>query len=93
MAMNGAGELLSFMGRHASWQRAEGVPVVVRVVRLGSARVEGEGTRIGTVRRPTRDPLSQCANFPVGCCREDESHGHRLLVLRALLAERGARLQ
>jgi len=28
--------------------------VVVRVVRLGSARVEGEGTRIGTVRRPPR---------------------------------------
>ena len=28
--------------------------MVVRVVRLGSARVEGEGTRIGTVRRPPR---------------------------------------
>jgi len=28
--------------------------VVVRVVRLGSARAEGEGTRIGTVRRPPR---------------------------------------
>jgi uncharacterized protein YeaO (DUF488 family) len=28
--------------------------MVVRVVRLGSARVEGEGTRIGTVRRPQR---------------------------------------
>jgi len=28
--------------------------VVVRVVRLGSARVRGEGTRIGTVRRPPR---------------------------------------
>jgi len=26
----------------------------VRVVRLGSARVAGEGTRIGTVRRPPR---------------------------------------
>jgi uncharacterized protein YeaO (DUF488 family) len=26
----------------------------VRVVRLGSARVPGEGTRIGTVRRPPR---------------------------------------
>jgi uncharacterized protein YeaO (DUF488 family) len=28
--------------------------MVVRVVRLGSARVEDEGTRIGTVRRPPR---------------------------------------
>ena len=28
--------------------------MVVRVVRLGSVRVEGEGTRIGTVRRPPR---------------------------------------
>lgn len=28
--------------------------MVVRVVRLGSPRIEGEGTRIGTVRRPPR---------------------------------------
>ena len=28
--------------------------MVVRVVRLGSARVKDEGTRIGTVRRPPR---------------------------------------
>ena len=28
--------------------------MVVRVVRLGSKRTEGEGTRIGTVRRPPR---------------------------------------
>ena len=28
--------------------------MVVRVVRLGSARAAGEGTRIGTVRRPPR---------------------------------------
>jgi uncharacterized protein YeaO (DUF488 family) len=28
--------------------------MVVRVVRLGSPRTEGEGTRIGTVRRPPR---------------------------------------
>jgi uncharacterized protein YeaO (DUF488 family) len=28
--------------------------VVLRVVRLGSARAENEGTRIGTVRRPPR---------------------------------------
>lgn len=67
--------------------------MVVRVVSLGSARVEGEGTRIGTVRRPPRDPLSQYANLSVGCYCEDESHCHRVLVLRALLVERGARLQ
>lgn len=128
--------------------------MVVRVVRLGSARVEGEGTRIGTVRRPPRGvpkeafatqnwydvwfpnlapsvntmklaqqattpkewlafikkyraemalpdnsrtldllaTLSQHANFSVGCYCEDESHCHRS-VLRALLAERGAKLQ
>lgn len=28
--------------------------MVVRVIRLGSQRIEGEGTRIGTVRRPPR---------------------------------------
>lgn len=28
--------------------------MVVRVVRLGTPRVDGEGTRIGTVRRPPR---------------------------------------
>jgi uncharacterized protein YeaO (DUF488 family) len=28
--------------------------MVIRVVRLGSARADGEGTRIGTVRRPPR---------------------------------------
>ena len=128
--------------------------MVVRVVRLGSARVEGEGTRIGTVRRPPRGvpkeafaaqnwydvwypnlapsvdsmkfaqqattpkewlpfvkkyrsematpdnsrtldllaTLSHQANFSVGCYCEDESHCHRS-VLRALLAERGARLE
>jgi uncharacterized protein YeaO (DUF488 family) len=31
--------------------------MVIRVVRLGSARAEGEGTRIGTVRRPPRGVL------------------------------------
>jgi uncharacterized protein YeaO (DUF488 family) len=36
--------------------------VVVRVVRLGSPRVQGEGTRIGTVRRPPRGvPRSEFA--------------------------------
>jgi len=29
-------------------------PMAIRVVRLGSERSEGEGTRIGTVRRPPR---------------------------------------
>lgn len=128
--------------------------MVVRVVRLGSARIEGEGSRIGTVRRPPRGvpkaefaaqnwydvwfpnlapsvatmkfaqqattpkewlafvkkyraemaqpensrtldllaTLSQHANFSVGCYCEDEAHCHRS-VLRALLAERGARLE
>lgn len=36
--------------------------MVVRVVRLGSAREAGEGTRIGTVRRPPRGvPKSEFA--------------------------------
>ncbi len=127
--------------------------MVVRVVRLGSARAADEGTRIGTVRRPPRGvpkaefasqdwydvwypnlapsadtmkmgqeastpaqwtafvkkyraematpeasrtldllaALSQQANFSVGCYCEDEAHCHRA-TLRALLAEKGARL-
>jgi uncharacterized protein YeaO (DUF488 family) len=37
--------------------------MVARVVRLGSPRVEGEGLRIGTVRRPPRGvPKSQFAS-------------------------------
>jgi uncharacterized protein YeaO (DUF488 family) len=37
--------------------------MVVRVVRLGTPRVEGEGTRIGTVRRPPRGvPKTQYAS-------------------------------
>lgn len=125
----------------------------VRIVRLGSTRSEGEGTRIGTVRRPPRGvpkaqfasgnwydvwfptlapsvdtmklgqaantpaewadfirryrsemaapeanhalgllaALSQTGDFSVGCYCEDEQHCHRS-VLRALLAEKGARL-
>ncbi|WP_341916907.1 DUF488 domain-containing protein [Hydrocarboniphaga effusa] len=125
----------------------------VRIVRLGSARAEGEGLRIGTVRRPPRGvPKSQFASlnwydvwypnlapsaelmqagraagtdaewtrfakayrtqmatpdnsrsldllaalshgsdFSVGCYCEDEARCHRSL-LRALLAERGARI-
>jgi uncharacterized protein YeaO (DUF488 family) len=128
--------------------------MVVRVVRLGSQRVAGEGTRIGTVRRPPRGVpkaafasqnwydvwfpnlapsletmksgqqaatpgewlaffkkyraematpehsrtldllamLSQHANFSVGCYCEDESHCHRS-ILRALLVEKGAKLE
>jgi uncharacterized protein YeaO (DUF488 family) len=120
----------------------------VRIVRLGTARLEGEGLRIGTVRRPPRGvakerfasddwypelsptpdlvsaalkartpqewtafekafrkemaapaasrtldllaALSHRADFSVGCYCEDESRCHRS-VLRALLAERGAR--
>lgn len=127
--------------------------MVVRVVRLGSARAKGEGTRIGTVRRPPRGvpksefarqdwydvwfptlapsteavslglaattptgwsafvrryrkemaapecaraiellaALSQAADFSVGCYCEDEARCHRS-VLRALLAEKGAKV-
>jgi len=127
--------------------------MVIRVVRLGSPRLQGEGTRIGTVRRPPRGvpksefasqnwydvwfpnlapsvetmklgqaaatpaqwlafskkyrsemtapensrtldvlaALSQHANFAVGCYCEDESRCHRS-ILRALLAEKGAKL-
>jgi uncharacterized protein YeaO (DUF488 family) len=37
--------------------------MVVRVVRLGSPRAKGEGTRIGTVRRPPRGvPKTQFAS-------------------------------
>lgn len=37
--------------------------MVVRVIRLGSERVPGEGTRVGTVRRPPRGvPKSQFAS-------------------------------
>ena len=37
--------------------------MAVRIVRLGSQRVEGEGTRIGTVRRPPRGvPKSEFAS-------------------------------
>ena len=37
--------------------------MVIRVVRLGSARTEGEGPRIGTVRRPPRGvPKSEFAS-------------------------------
>lgn len=125
----------------------------VRIVRLGSPRAQGEGLRIGTVRRPPRGVpksefatqdwydvwypnlapgvetmklgqqaqtpaqwnvfvrryraemaapdaahaiellarLSQQTDFAVGCYCEDEAHCHRS-VLRALLAEQGARI-
>ena len=128
--------------------------MVLRVVRLGSARAIDEGTRIGTVRRPPRGvpkgefasknwydvwfpnlapsaltmklgqdaktpgqwaafiklyqaemkrpdnahaidllaTLSHHANFAVGCYCEKEEHCHRS-VLRALLQDRGAKVQ
>ena len=128
--------------------------MVIRVVRLGSERIDGEGTRIGTVRRPPRGvrkdafaslnwydvwfpnlapsvetmklaqqattpkewlafvkryraemstpensrtldllaTLSHQTNFSVGCYCVDEAHCHRS-ALRALLAERGAKLE
>ena len=128
--------------------------MTVRIVRLGTARTEGEGTRIGTVRRPPRGVpksefaaqnwydvwfpnlapsaetmklgqeastpaqwaafvkkyraemafpeisrtldllavLSHQSNFSVGCYCEDEAHCHRS-ALRALLAERGAKIE
>jgi uncharacterized protein YeaO (DUF488 family) len=127
--------------------------MAVRVVRLGSRRLQDEGLRIGTVRRPPRGvpkseyarqnwydiwypnlspsaetvklalaaetpaqwakfvkkyraemaapensrtiellaALSHQCNFSVGCYCEDESHCHRS-VLRALLAEKGAKM-
>ena len=125
----------------------------VRIVRLGTPRLPGEGPRLGTVRRPPRGVpkaefasqhwydvwypnlapstetvklgqlahtdaewsafarkyrtemnapdaarsiavlalLSQHCDFSVGCYCEDETHCHRA-VLRALLAENGAKL-
>ena len=128
--------------------------MTIRVVRLGSARVDGKGTRIGTVRRPPRGvrkeafacqnrydvwfpnlapsvatmkfaqqattprewlafnkeyraemataensrtldllaALSYHSNFSIGCYCADESRCRRA-VLRALLAERGAKLE
>ncbi|HEX8012538.1 MAG TPA: DUF488 family protein [Casimicrobiaceae bacterium] len=128
--------------------------MAIRIVRLGSTRADGEGTRIGTVRRPPRGvpkrafasqnwydvwfpnlapsietmkmglrartpketaaffrkyraemarpenartldllaALSHHADFSVGCYCEDESRCHRSM-LRALLAERGARMR
>jgi uncharacterized protein YeaO (DUF488 family) len=127
--------------------------MTVRIVRLGSPRAQGEGTRSGTVRRPPRGvpksefaaqdfydvwfpnlapsaetmklgqaaatpadwakfgrryraemaapdasrtldvlaALSQHADFSVGCYCADESRCHRS-ILRALLADRGARI-
>ena len=127
--------------------------MTAHIVRLGTPRRKGEGTRIGTVRRPPRGvpksefarrdfydvwypelspaaetvasalaattekewqafvrrfraemkqpaasrtldllaALSHHADFSVGCYCEDEARCHRS-VLRALLAERGAKL-
>jgi uncharacterized protein YeaO (DUF488 family) len=127
--------------------------MTIRVVRLGTDRIPGEGLRIGTVRRPPRGvpksefaaqnwydvwfpnlapsaetvklaqqatterewaafvkkyraemaipensrtldllaALSHQSDFSVGCYCADESHCHRS-ILRALLAERGAKI-
>jgi uncharacterized protein YeaO (DUF488 family) len=127
--------------------------MTVSIVRLGTARTEGEGIRIGTVRRPPRGVpksefasknwydvwfpnlapsietmklgqeantpaqwtaffkkyraematpensrtldllavLSHESNFSVGCYCKNEANCHRS-VLRALLAERGAKI-
>jgi uncharacterized protein YeaO (DUF488 family) len=41
----------------------QGTAVAVRVIRLGTPRLKGEGTRIGTVRRPPRGvPKSEFAS-------------------------------
>ena len=128
--------------------------MTVRVVRLGSERSQGEGLRMGTVRRPPRGvpkaefasqnwydvwfpnlapsvdtmklgqeattpaqwtaftrkyraematpdnthtlellaALSNQTHFSVGCYCENEAHCHRS-ILRALLAEKGARFE
>ena len=128
--------------------------MTVRIVRLGSARSQGEGLRMGTVRRPPRGvpkaefasqnwydvwfpnlapsaetmklgqkattsaqwtaftkkyraematpdnthmlallaALSHQTHFSMGCYCEDEAHCHRS-VLRALLTEKGARVE
>jgi uncharacterized protein YeaO (DUF488 family) len=128
--------------------------MAIRIVKLGSARVEGEGPRIGTVRHPPRGvpktkfavqnwydvwypnlapsaetmklgqqaktpvqwaafvkkyktemsareashslellaTLSRSSNFSVGCYCENEAYCHRS-VLRALLAEKGAKVE
>jgi uncharacterized protein YeaO (DUF488 family) len=48
--------------RH-SYLARQGVPMSIRIVRLGSKRVEGEGLRVGTVRRPPRGvPKSEYAS-------------------------------
>lgn len=71
--------------------------MAIRIVRLGTKKTKGEGTRIGTVRRPPRGvldllaALSHDTNFSVGCYCENEARCHRS-ILRELLVERGARL-
>jgi uncharacterized protein YeaO (DUF488 family) len=128
--------------------------MAIRIVRLGTARAQDEGTRVGTVRRPPRGVpksefasqnwydvwfpnlapstetvklaqeattpaqwtafvrkyraematpensrildllavLSHESNFSVGCYCENEARCHRS-VLRALLAEKGAKIK
>ena len=59
------------------------------IVRASPASVRG--ARLTTARRALLAALSQHADFSVGCYCEDESRCHRSL-LRALLAEQGARI-
>jgi uncharacterized protein (DUF488 family) len=79
--------------------------MAIRIVRLGTPRLAGEGLRIGkrfvtkyrremaaTNESTTLDTLaalSRQTDFSVGCYCADESRCHRS-VLRQLLAERGA---
>ena len=68
----------------------------IRIVRLGSPRLKGEGLRIGTVRRPPRGvPKGEFASRDfydsVGCDCEDEAHCHRS-ILRELLVAAGAKV-
>lgn len=78
--------------------------MTIRIVRLGSPREDGEGLRIGTVRRPPRGvkkddyarkdldlhaALSHQTNLSIGCYCEDEARCHRS-ILRELLVARGA---
>jgi uncharacterized protein YeaO (DUF488 family) len=68
--------------------------MTVRIVRLGTKRVRGEGLRIRTVTRPPRGvPRREYSaqNWYDMYC-EDESRCHRS-VLRALLKEPGAKAQ
>jgi len=62
--------------------------MAIRVVRLGSARAKGEGTRIGTVRRPPRGvPKSEFATRDFYDVWLPDLAPSDALVKRALAAE------